>query len=82
MCSYFVVNTENRKVLFGPFNSKPEADAKHYDVCANGIMDHESGVAVRPRCAVVNEHALAPSDTGNHYCHVEPAKKEKNSVAT
>ena len=74
MCNYFVVNTENRKVLFGPFCSKPEADAKHYDVCANGIMNQESGVAIRPRCAVVSEHALTPSETGNHYSKVAPAE--------
>lgn len=64
---YYVVNTENRRVLFGPFEGRTEADNKHYDICAFGIPDVASGNALRPRCAVVSEGALTPNELGNHY---------------
>lgn len=74
---YYVVNTENRRVLFGPFE-REAANIKHYDVCANGIPNQETGVSIHPRCAVVCEEALTPNDLGNHYCQ---DMKEDNRVA-
>ena len=71
---YYVVGIENRKVLFGPFESREAADNAHYEVCCNGIPDNETGIAARPRCAVVSEHALTPNDQGNHFAEVREGK--------
>lgn len=72
---YYVVNTDNRRVLFGPFDEKWQADQRHYDVCAYGIPDPNSGMPLRPRCAVVSEAALLPNDLGNHYSNDKEAKR-------
>ncbi len=80
MCRYYVVNSESRKVLFGPFEDRRDADRRHYDVCSNGIPMGD-GEVKRPKCAVVSEHALTPNDMGNHYCQVEAVKKESEDVA-
>ena len=76
---YYVVNTENRKVLYGPYG-RTEADLKHYAICAYGIPDPDSGIAIRPRCAVVCEDALKPNEHGNNFSHSE-VKKEAKSVS-
>lgn len=77
---YYVVSSDSRKVLFGPFSDRREADRKHYEVCSKGIPCGDGDVK-RPRCAVVSEHALEPNEQGNHYCHVTAPKEEEENVA-
>jgi len=80
MDSYYVVSSESRKVLFGPFTDRKEADAKHYEICSKGIPVGD-GEVKRPRVAVVIDHALTPNEQGNHYSHAappeEPSKEKK-----
>lgn len=64
---YYVVSPDNRKVLFGPYDNRQEADTKHYEVCSQGIPNTVTGAPDRPRCAVVCEDALVPNDHGNHF---------------